>query len=181
MSNDAKDASGDDADAFKAAVEGVRPLVHERAESRRPKAAPRARFREADEREALAESLAPAPDSVEHLSGDQVEFRRDQITVRTLRKLRRGAFRLDDELDLHGLTRAEAKPALREFLNGAAACGHRVVRIVHGKGRGSGPRGPVLKHAVAAWLARSDSVLAYVSARAADGGTGALYVLLRRH
>ncbi|MEO0998730.1 MAG: Smr/MutS family protein [Pseudomonadota bacterium] len=177
MSDDAKD----DADAFRAAVDGVRPLVHQRAEPRRPKAAPRARFREANEREALAESLTPTADSLERHGGEYLEFRRDHVTARTLRKLRRGVFRLDDELDLHGLTRADARLALGEFLDGAGTDGHRVVRIVHGKGRGSGPRGPVLKHAVAGWLARNDAVLAYVSARAVDGGTGALYVLLRRH
>ncbi len=82
------------------------------------------------------------------------------------------------EIDLHGLTVAEAKAALRQFLVAALEQQVRCVRIIHGKGLRSGHRGPVLKGAVNAMLRRSDAVLAYVSARQVDGGTGAVYVLL---
>jgi DNA-nicking Smr family endonuclease len=82
------------------------------------------------------------------------------------------------EIDLHGLTVAEAKQALRQFLIAALEARVRCVRIIHGKGLRSGHRGPVLKSAVSAVLRRSGAVLAYVSARPVDGGTGAVYVLL---
>ena len=94
------------------------------------------------------------------------------------RRLRRGEYRVEREIDLHGLTVAEAKQALRGFLIEALERGVRCVRIVHGKGLRSGHRGPVLKATVSAVLRRSGAVLAYVSARPADGGTGAVYVLL---
>jgi DNA-nicking Smr family endonuclease len=93
--------------------------------------------------------------------------------------LRRGGYVVDGEIDLHGMTGAEAKAALRKFI--AECVDHRLrcVRVVHGKGRRSGPRGPVLKNVVNHWLQRADDVLAFGSARAVDGGSGAIYVLLR--
>jgi DNA-nicking Smr family endonuclease len=97
-----------------------------------------------------------------------------------LRRLRRGHYACREELDLHGLTQAEARSALTRFLAEALAHGHRCVRIIHGKGRGSGGRGPVLKSAVNGWLRRHDVVRAFASAPRRDGGTGAVYVLLAR-
>ena len=84
------------------------------------------------------------------------------------------------QLDLHGLILAEAKQALRDFLARSLATQCRCVRIIHGKGRGSGARGPVLKQAVNVILRRTESVVAFCSARQVDGGTGAIYVLLYR-
>jgi DNA-nicking Smr family endonuclease len=95
-----------------------------------------------------------------------------------LRKLRRGEFGLDGELDLHGLNVAQAKHALHDFLAGALARHALCVRIVHGKGLGSGSRGPVIKSAVDAVLRQTSAVAAYVSASREDGGTGAVIVLL---
>jgi DNA-nicking Smr family endonuclease len=105
-------------------------------------------------------------------------FHRPTVQPAVLRKLRRGEYRMQREIDLHGLTVAEAKAALRQFLVAALEQQVRCVRIIHGKGLRSGHRGPVLKTAVNAVLRRSDAVLAYVSARPVDGGTGAVYVLL---
>jgi DNA-nicking Smr family endonuclease len=105
-------------------------------------------------------------------------FHRPQVQPAVLRKLRRGEYRVQREIDLHGLTVAEAKLALREFLIRALEQQVRCVRIVHGKGLRSGHRGPVLKAAVGAVLRRSGAVMAFVSARPVDGGTGAVYVLL---
>ena len=95
-----------------------------------------------------------------------------------LRKLRRGDYRVQGEIDLHGLNVSEAKQALREFLAQALMRQWRCVRIIHGKGLRSGNRGPVLKAMVGATLRKVGPVLAYVSARQVDGGTGAVYVLL---
>jgi DNA-nicking Smr family endonuclease len=95
-----------------------------------------------------------------------------------LRKLRRGQYRVQAELDLHGLTVPEAKEELRAFLADALEHHIRCVRVIHGKGLRSGHRGPVLKGVVSNVLRRVGPVLAYVSARHVDGGTGAVYVLL---
>ncbi len=103
---------------------------------------------------------------------------RPQVQLGVLRRLRRGEYRVQREIDLHGLTVAEAKHALRQFLIDALEHEMRCVRIIHGKGLRSGHRGPVLKAAVNAVLRRTGAVLAYVSARQVDGGTGAVYVLL---
>src|SRR5262249_30051151 len=97
-----------------------------------------------------------------------------------LRKLRRGQYRVEGEIDLHGLTVEEAKAALREFVAAAVARGAQCIRVVHGKGLRSGHRGPVVKNAANSVLRRMGVVLAFVSARQVDGGTGALYVLLSR-
>jgi DNA-nicking Smr family endonuclease len=96
-----------------------------------------------------------------------------------MRQLRRGLFPVEDELDLHGLNQAAARDHLADFLSYHRSAGHRCVRIVHGKGYRSGARGPILKIAVNTWLKRHADVMAFTSARAIDGGTGAVYVLLR--
>ena len=97
-----------------------------------------------------------------------------------MRRLARGSFSVQAEIDLHGMTVAEAKPALQEFISQSVLRGGSCVRVVHGKGLGSGERGPVLKSKVNAWLRRWDDVLAFVSTRQVHGGTGAVYVLLRK-
>ena len=96
-----------------------------------------------------------------------------------LRKLRRGVWVTQAQLDLHGLRRDEAREQLQIFLREAARTGWRCVRIVHGKGNGSPGRQSVLKSKVKGWLVQRLDVLAFVQARAADGGHGALLVLLR--
>lgn len=111
-------------------------------------------------------------------SADTLRFHREFVGKRTLRKLARGNFSVQDELDLHGMTVAEAHVALQRFITDACLRGFTCVRIVHGKGMGSGARGPVLKRKVAGLLRRWEQVLAFVSARQVDGGTGAVYVLL---
>jgi DNA-nicking Smr family endonuclease len=110
---------------------------------------------------------------------DALSFRRPGVRDQEMRKLRRGLYAIDDELDLHGLNQAAARDSLREFLEFSRDAGHRCVRIVHGKGYRSGARGPILKIAVNAWLRRHPQVVAFTSARNIDGGTGAVYALLR--
>jgi DNA-nicking Smr family endonuclease len=96
-----------------------------------------------------------------------------------LRKLRRGHWIVQAELDLHGLTRTEAHEAVAGFLREALRRARRCVRIVHGKGLGSKNREPVLKGKVRVWLAQRDDVLAFCQAPAAQGGSGAMLVLLK--
>ena len=174
------DATTDDRALFRAALKDVRPLPTPPPPPAAPRPPARATFRRRDDAEVLAESLALGPGELLVETGDELLFRRAQITARTLDRLRRGEYTVRDELDLHGMTSSEAKAAVRAFLAHAVSERLRCVRSVHGKGLGSGPRGPVLKGAVNVWLRNSAAVLAFSSARPVDGGTGALYVLLGR-
>lgn len=164
--------------AFRDAIGDVRPLAPRAEVPGPPPPPPRARFRRADDDAVLAESLASDPLGWEVETGEELLFRRPPVPARVLEQLRRGEYAVEDEIDLHGLTAASAREALREFLAEALARRLRCVRVVHGKGLRSGPRGPVLKHAVNAWLRRIDRVLAFASAPRRNGGTGAVYVLL---
>ena len=170
-----------DIEDFRRAVADAQPLqAEERAPSvtRRPR--PRARFTKADEAKVLHESLQDDIDTIEHGYGAALRYSRPSVGRRTMRKLSRGGYSVQAEIDLHGMTLAEAKPRLADFIDYCASQGKLCVRIVHGKGLGSGDRGPVLKSAVNRWLRKWDSVLAFVSTRQVDGGTGAVYVLLQR-
>jgi DNA-nicking Smr family endonuclease len=126
---------------------------------------------------AVGEDGAPASSAV---AGDTVlGFQRAGVRIQEMRKLRRGLYPVQDELDLHGFTQAAARDQLADFIVASRDAGFRCVRIIHGKGYRSGSRGGVLKTAVDLWLRRHMDVLAFTSAKAIDGGTGALYVLLR--
>ena len=176
--NDNPDEETDEARLFREAVRGVRPLGSRAPAPQAPKVRPRARFTRADRAAVLQESLAGDSADPALAGGEELMFRRPQVQLGVLRRLRRGEYRVQREIDLHGLTVAEAKHALRQFLIDALEHEVRCVRIIHGKGLRSGHRGPVLKAAVNAVLRRTGAVLAYVSARQVDGGTGAVYVLL---
>lgn len=177
MSNHRDD---DDTRAFREAVRGARPLRQApRASQRlRPPPPPRARFKRADQVAVLEESLVLSALELDVEFGDELTFRRAGVQDGVMRKLRRGQYRVESELDLHGLVVDEARGVLRAFLARAIARHQRCVRIVHGKGLGSGPRGPVLKKAVNLILRKNAAVVAFCSARPVDGGTGAMYVLI---
>jgi DNA-nicking Smr family endonuclease len=112
-------------------------------------------------------------------AGDVLSFCRAGIQKRVFRDLRRGRYRIVDELDLHGLTVREAKVLLLQFLMQAEQFDKSCVKVVHGKGRGSETSEPVLKKRTDYWLSAHPRVLAYYSTLPADGGTGAVYVLLK--
>ena len=170
--------SDEERELFRKAVEGARPLPKRKeAPVQPPPPTPHARFRRADEAAVLAESLASDPEA-ESDTGEDLSFRRPSVSLPVFRKLRRGAISIRDEIDLHGCTAAEARVALYEFLAESSLAGVRCVRVIHGKGRRSGHRGPVLKRKLGRWLQVREDVLAYCSARPVDGGTGAVYVLL---
>ena len=171
----------DDANLFRRALADAKPLrVKKRAAEVIRKPAPKARFARADELAALRESLEADIDDTESHSGERLRFQRSSVGKRTMRKLARGGYSVQAEIDLHGMTAAEAKPRLLEFLESCVREGKLCVRVVHGKGLGSGARGPVLKQKVNRWLRQWDAVLAFVSTRQVHGGTGAIYVLLRQ-
>ena len=176
MSNSADDTDAD----FRAAVQGTRPLQHSARVSWQCKPEARAKFTRRDRYEVLAESMTVSAVELDVETGDELRFRREGVQEAVLRKLRRGVYRVDAEIDLHGLIEREAREALRDFLSRAVAEQLRCVRIVTGKGLRSGPRGPVLKVAVNAILRKTAPVVAFCSARQIDGGTGAVYVLLSK-
>ncbi len=171
----------EDNDEFRRAMSGAKPLqAQKRAPDAKPKPKARARFARADARAVLAESLEDDIDTIEQGYGGALRYQRQSVGNRTMRKLARGGYSVQAEIDLHGMTLAEAKPRLADFIDFSASEGKLCVRVVHGKGLGSGERGPVLKNAVNRWLRNWDVVLAFVSTRQVDGGTGAIYVLLQR-
>ena len=144
----------------------------------RPSPIPRQRLR--DEAAVMVEAISDEFD-VESLleTDDSLSFRRRDIGPEVVRKLRRGVWAIQAQLDLHGLRRDEARERLARFLREAHHAGLRCVRVVHGKGHGSPGREPVLKAKVRSWLVQKSEVVAFAQARASDGGNGALMVLLR--
>ena len=109
---------------------------------------------------------------------DELSYRRPGIGTDGTQKLRKGHWSLQGQIDLHGLRSDEAREALGQFLRDAHKKGWRCVRVVHGKGLGSPGKTPVLKAKVQRWLVQKNEVLSFVQAKAAEGGAGALVVLL---
>jgi len=187
--------ANEEAREFRAAVRDVKPLAQARANGlvkpkRRAPGRGAAAVKNLDAAMPLIETAAPdtrgaqsravrAPAELGAAGGEVLSFRRPGVRTQVVRRLRRGLIPIDDELDLHGLSQTEARAQLSEFLERSRAAGRRCVRIIHGKGYRSGARGPVLKMAVDLWLRRHLDVMAFTSARAIDGGTGAVYALLR--
>ncbi len=145
-----------------------------------PRPEPIAQQRIADDEAVLRESLSDEFSIDTLLEVDEtLSYARGGIGPDVLKKLRGGGWVVQDQLDLHGLRVDEAREALGQFLRNAGKRGFRCVRIIHGKGLGSMNRKPVLKSKVRNWLVQKDEVLAFCQARAADGGSGALMVLLK--
>jgi DNA-nicking Smr family endonuclease len=159
-------------------VQPLRPTGRARQARALPSPIPRQRLR--DEREALRESLSDEFNVDTLLETDEtLSFRRPEIGLDVVRKLRRGGWAIQAQIDLHGLRRDAARVQLNAFIREAAESGLRCVRVVHGKGLGSPGREPVLKARVRGWLVQKNEVLAFVQARPAEGGSGALVVLLK--
>ena len=133
-----------------------------------------------DEQRVLAESISDDFDASTLLDvDDALSFRRPGVGLDVTRKLRKGHWSIQREIDLHGLRREDAREALSAFIREAHRHGVRCVRVVHGKGLGSPGRTPVLKAKVQGWLVQTKEVLAFVQARGDEGGAGALVVLLK--
>ena len=172
-------AEVDDAALFRAAVAGVKPLRKGRAAPLKvKKPAPIPRQRIADDRAVMRESLATPPEDADVDSGEVSSYAAPGVQHAVLRKLKRGQIRCEAEIDLHGLTRDRAQANLVAFIATAHEHGMRCVKVVHGKGLGSGNKGPVIKRSLGRWLRRSE-VLAWASAPGNQGGSGATLVLLK--
>jgi len=171
-------ASPPENEEFRKAVADAEPIAQPRKvlHPRRPAPVPHQRMR--DERAVLEESLGPVSldDAID--SGNELSYLADGLRRDVLRKLRRGHWVVEDELDLHGMNRHMAAVSVPEFLKACKKRRMRCVRIIHGKGLGSPQREPVLKNLVRRWLLRED-VLAFSQAPAAQGGAGAVLVLLK--
>jgi DNA-nicking Smr family endonuclease len=178
-----QDAAADssDAAAFRTAMHDVKPLAAEAQRPLPPTLARRTRTRapRADAAENLNELMPLIATAAGEDAAASLSFVRGGVRDQQMRRLRRGLIPSEDELDLHGLNQTEARDRLADFIAHSRAAGHRCVRVVHGKGYRSGARGAILKTAVNLWLRRHHDVMAFTSAKVIDGGTGALYVLLR--
>jgi DNA-nicking Smr family endonuclease len=174
-------ADDDPADraAFLAAVAGTVRLDGGRVHHEPPPPAAIPRQSRRNDAAALAETLA-ASDllDLQLEGGDEAAWARPELPRAVLRDLRRGRWVVQAALDLHGMNRDQARDAIGEFLLGSQRRGLRCLRLVHGKGLRSPGREPVLKKLVLGWLAQRREVLAFCQARAAQGGAGAVIVLL---
>ena len=132
-----------------------------------------------DELSVMREAISDEFDVDTLLDTDEaLSFRRPGMGPDVVRKLRRGGWSIQRQLDLHGLRREDARDTLAAFIREAHKAGMRCVRVVHGKGLGSPGKTPVLKGRVQSWLIQKQEVIAFVQARPAEGGAGALVVLL---
>ena len=140
---------------------------------------PVATQRQKDEAQVIQDSLSDDFDVSTLLdTDDALSFRRPSVGIEVTRKLRKGEWAIQREIDLHGLRSDEARQALSSFIREAHKLGIRCVRVVHGKGLGSPGKTPVLKSKVHSWLVQKNQVMAFVQAKPAEGGAGALLVLL---
>ena len=177
---DESDPPDDDVALFRAAVRDARRLKPKRLHHApaRPKPIPQQFLR--DEKQALADSLSDDYIPAHELeSGEELLYLREGHAPDILSKLRRGFWVIQASIDLHGMVVEEARGYVADFLAECRKRGLRCVRIVHGKGIGSRNREPVLKAKLRSWLMQKNEVIAYAQARPADGGSGAVVVLLK--
>lgn len=172
--------SEEDTSLFRAAIGDARPLADTGKTlfaPQRPRPAPQDRF---NDRPTPTDGLSDhIPLALSETDGE-FSFLRPGMALPTLKKLRRGHWNIQAEIDLHGMTSDEARASFSEFLDESKNLGLRCVRIIHGKGFGSRNQEPVLKLKVASWLMQRDDTLAFCQARPIDGGSGATIVLLRK-
>jgi DNA-nicking Smr family endonuclease len=166
---------------FAQSVGRVKPLLAEKKLLLVPELpAPIPVQKQLDEQSVLREALSDEWDTGSLLDTDEaLSFRRPGIGVDVVRKLRKGEWSVQKQLDLHNLRTEEARDALGQFIRESYKAGIRCVRVVHGKGLGSPGKVSVLKPKVQSWLIQKNQVLAFVQATPAQGGAGALVVLLQ--
>ena len=180
--------NGDDNDdttdnVFEKAMSDVRPLTYEtRISPATTKPAPRPLRHKMDESHAaqnlMSDPVVLSDSGIE--ANQELVFTRSGLQQKTLKKLRRGEYAIEAELDLHGQKVDEARSQIAEFLTICTQNGYRCVRIIHGKGLSSANKQPILKAHVNHWLRQREEVLAFCSCRPADGGTGAIYLLIKK-
>lgn len=172
----------DDAALFRSAIGLDRGKVRAMPDVPLPPAPPKpkpvakmARRDEEQARDAFQHAVIAALEA-----GDVLSYRRNEVPPPVLKRLARGEYAAQEELDLHGLPARAAEALLRDFLRDCRTHGVGCVRIIHGKGLNSGERLPVLKNLVDRVLRHRADVLAFHSPPAAQGGAGAVLVLLEK-
>lgn len=178
MPDDKNKISDDDAALFKRSVRHVKPLQNENKASLGHR--PRTHCKRPPTAATITDTLSDDYSPEEIQANDSMQFNRPGLQNKLLRKFRLGQIPIEYELDLHGKTVIEARSALVNFLHQCQTKNARCVRIIHGKGFGSSQKLPILKNKMNSWLRQRNDVLAFCSAQPADGGTGAVYVLLKR-
>jgi DNA-nicking Smr family endonuclease len=174
-----KKNKGEDLAAFETAMADVRPLTTQnRIGPHMPRPPAIARQLELDEKSVLEELMHPLTDPTDLETGEELLYLRQGHQPKLLRRLRRGQFSVSDIVDLHHMDKATATEVLLDFLAHAIKSGNGCVRIIHGKGLRSKTE-PILKNLTRRLLSRHSNVIAFVSCRPVDGGTGAVNVLLR--
>ena len=178
----AEPAEEDDFTLFRQSVADARPLKQQNTvhHHNHPPLSTRVRPQQQNRRRTSEDLLSDEYRVKPVTSADELLFSRSGLQQRVVKKLRRGQFITRAELDLHGMVVTEARQALLEFIAECNVHHARYARIVHGKGHGSSGRHPVLKNCLNSWLRQIDEVLAFCSAQPRDGGTGAVYLLLKR-
>ena len=166
---------------FLKAVGAVKPIPDKRkAQLKKDQPPPVATQLMLDEQAVLVEAISDGFDASNLLeTDDSLSYRRPGIGSDVLRRLRKGEWSIQRQVDLHGLRSEAARDTLSGFIRDAQKPGIRCVRVVHGKGLSSPGKTPVLKGKVRNWLVQKNEVLAFVQARPIDGGAGALVELLK--
>ena len=160
----------------------IKPLRAEHtnlAENAAPKPIPAPKETRKNQHQVLQECLEVGHELEDIQPEDNLSFFRPGVQKNTFRKLKKGSYRIGAELDLHGMTLAKAQLEMAQFIQAAMKDNIRCVSIIHGKGFRSSNKEPRLKRMVNQWLQKNHGILAFCSARSVDGGTGAVYVLLK--
>jgi len=178
--SDKKPLSEEDKALFRDAIGDVKSVANDKAPDTTTKPAARVASSQRDDRSVMETLLSELSESDLLETGEHLSYTAPGVQRAVLRKLKSGKYAIQAELDLHGMSLSIAKSELSAFL---IECQHRrllCVRIIHGKGRKTAERSPRMKPAVNQWLQGNKKILAFCSARANDGGTGAVYALLKR-
>jgi len=178
--NDKKSLSDDDKALFRDAVGDVKGVNNDKAPDTSIKPSASVKSTREDERSVMDSLMRELSESDLLETGEHLSFTAPGVQKAVLRKLKSGKYAIQAEIDLHGMTLSLAKNELGAFLT---ECQHRrllCVRVIHGKGRKQADKAPRMKPAVNQWLQSNKKILAFCSAPANDGGTGAVYVLLKR-
>lgn len=173
-------SDNDKNDTFAEAMKDVNPIEQpNRIQRTKNRPSTRPKQSQLDNEQILVDMLQEPDDLSSIETGDELFFARDGLQHKVIKRLKRGELSIQAELDLHRLTKLEARQEVVQFLDYCRQNNFKQIRIVHGKGHGSVGKIPVLKTLVNHWLQQRDEVLAFCSARPCDGGTGAIYVLLK--
>ncbi len=177
---DRKPKSAERDASFSEAVGDARPLKQKHVTPHRTRRKPIPEQTRRDQRVVMDSLLSDDYEPSEVETGEELFYTRGGLQNTVIRRLRRGHYAVEAELDLHGNTVPQARERVDAFLGDAQARGKHCVRIIHGKGKSSEGKLPVLKGKVNSWLRQKGAVLAFCSCPPRDGGTGAVYVLLKR-